>query len=76
MLNNFMDDVNKIFFSILIFMIGLIYPALNNISKKKVIISFILFALPFTLLLTNLNYNNFILGFSIGGLAVGFNKYN
>jgi len=75
MLSNFMNDVNKIFFTILIFVIGLICPVLNNINKKKLIISFILFALPFTLLLTNLSYNNFILGFSIGGLAVGFNKY-
>ncbi|MEK6841436.1 MAG: hypothetical protein AABW57_01285 [Nanoarchaeota archaeon] len=75
MSSNFMNDINKIFFSILIFVIGLIYPALNNINKKKIIISFILFALPFILLLTNLSYNNFILGFSIGGLAVGFNRY-
>ncbi len=77
-LTNFMNNINKIFFSILIFIIGLIYPVLNKINNKIFLISLSLFALPFILLLTNFNlsYNNFLLGFSIGGLAVGFKQDN
>ena len=62
-LTNFMNNINKIFFSILIFIIGLIYPVLNKINNKIFLISLSLFALPFILLLTNFNliYNNFLL---------------
>src|SRR3989344_139591 len=64
-LTSFLDNANKVFFSILIFIYGLIYSALNEINRKKIIILLILFALPFLFLLTSLNliYNNFIVGF-------------
>ncbi len=77
MLTEFMQNNDKIFFSILIFMLGLNYSVLKNINKKFLILSLILFALPFTLLLTNLtsNYNNFIFGFTVGGLLYGFKQY-
>jgi hypothetical protein len=75
MLSNFISDMNKIFFSVLIFIIGIIYPALINVSIKRIILSLVLFALPFILLLINISYNNFIIGFSIGGLIIGIKQY-
>jgi hypothetical protein len=70
---NSINDLNKMFFSILIFIFGLVNPALNNISKKKIIISFILFIIPLILLYKNFLFSvsNFVVGFSIGGLAIG-----
>lgn len=77
-LASFMDNSNKILFGILIFILGLIYPAVNKIDKKKLILILIIFILPFILLLTNLTlkYNNFIFGFIIGGIIIGLTKYN
>ncbi len=77
-LTSFLDDTNKIYFGILIFIYGLVYSALNNMTKKKIIIMLISFALPFIFLLTNLDltYNNFIVGFIVGGLAIGINQFD
>ena len=77
MLSNFIDDNSKILFGMLIFILGLTYPAINKANKKFLIISLVLFALPFIFLLTNvpLNYNSFIVGFSIGGIAIGLKQY-
>lgn len=77
-LASFMDNSNKILFGILIFILGLIYPAINKVDKKKFISILIIFILPFILLLTNLalKYNNFISGFIIGGIIIGLTKYN
>ena len=78
MLTNYMNNDNKIFFGILIFILGLTYPVFNGLTKKKLLFAAIIFALPFTLLINNiaLNYGTFIIGFSIGGLAIGFKQYN
>lgn len=77
-LTSFMGNSNKILFGILIFILGLIYPAVNKVDKKKVILILIIFILPFILLLTNLTlkYNNFISGFIIGGIIIGLTRYN
>lgn len=77
-LASFMDNSNKILFGILIFILGLIYPAVNKVDKKKVILILIIFILPFVLLLTDLTlkYNNFISGFIIGGIIIGLTRYN
>ena len=66
----------KMFFSMLIFILGLGYPALNNINKKRMFINLILFALPFTLVLVNFNHSEFIIGFCMGGLAFGIRQFN
>ncbi|MEK6907386.1 MAG: hypothetical protein AABW45_02565 [Nanoarchaeota archaeon] len=70
-----LNFIDKLFFGILIFIYGLIYPGLNKIDNKKVIISLIFFALPFILLLTSLDYSNFIIGFSIGGMLIGLKQH-
>ena len=76
MLASSMHINDEILFSILIFILGLTQSALKKINRKFLLISLILFALPFTFLLTNLNYGGFIIGFSIGGLAIGINQFN
>jgi len=76
MLASSMHVNDKTFFGILIFILGLTQSALKRINGKFLLISLILFALPFTFLLTNLNYSGFIIGFSIGGLAIGINQFN
>ena len=78
MLANLMNELDQIFFSISIFILGLSYNALIEANKKNIIIIIILFALPFGLLFTNLasDYFDFLSGVSIGGLAVGFKQFN
>lgn len=71
--NNIRD---QIYFSFMTFILGLNHAALNLISKKKILLSLILFLFPFAFIFIGYNLNNLFVGFSVGGLIYGFKQFN